>query len=458
MADGGAVSSAHDVIVLGAGIAGLAAASKLQRAGHQVTVIERTDRCGGAHKSCNIGPYTFDVGSIFYEANAELFGLADGLFEQCPAVLRRQRRIAPSGQLLHYPIEPREILRTKPWRVPLGMASMALSRLLVKPDGSLDAISRKRLGPVFFKDTGLEAYISRFHHVAPSAIDEQFFYHRMGFIEKATRFRALIKAGARSLLSKKRAGSHVRRPLHIRPRSGYAALFDPIKARLIEEGVRFRFEETLHTIERTEAGFRLQTSAGTLEAATLVSTIPLTNLHEALFGQPTSLLSLDMTTLFVSAAKLHESTGNVLFNFHETGFWKRATIYSRLYPDAETEREFLAVEVTLPQSGTHDPDAAFADFKAHVTALGIAEDLQLEGSHFLEACYPLYAKGSDQLLEQALARVTETGVITVGRQGRFEYLPTSTGVIRRVAQELEKAAIPSGDGRTPARQVAADGN
>lgn len=431
----------HDVIILGGGIAGLAAASRLQRAGHQVTIIERSERCGGAHKSINIGPYTFDIGSIFYDAQGELFTLADGLLEQCPQVMRRQRRIAPEGDVLHYPIEPREILRTKPWRVPLGVASMAWGRAFTRLDGSLDKISRQRLGSVFFRDTGLEAYITRFHHTAPSAIDEQFFMHRMGFIEKATRLKAMLRAGARSIFSKKTVNSHVRRPLYIRPQAGFDALFDPIRKRLEQAGVQFRFNETLQKIERDGAGFRLHTSAGTVRTRTLISTIPLAATYEALFDEPTGLISLDMTTLFVSAAKLHEHTGNVLFNFHGSGLWKRATIYSRLYPDAETDRAFMAVEVTIPDGGTHDPKAAFADLKAHWAALGIAEDLQLEGSHHMDDCYPLYAKGSDALLHKALQRVTDAAVISLGRQGRFEYLPTSTGVIRRVAEELERASI-----------------
>mgnify|MGYP001953894327 CR=1 FL=1 len=54
------------IAVLGAGPAGLAAAHYLCELGKSVVVIDRANHCGGTHRSANIGPYTFDSGSIFF--------------------------------------------------------------------------------------------------------------------------------------------------------------------------------------------------------------------------------------------------------------------------------------------------------------------------------------------------------------------------------------------------------
>jgi predicted NAD/FAD-dependent oxidoreductase len=49
--------------VVGAGVAGLAAARKIQQAGHVVAVFEASDRPGGRAATYRIGPYIFDHGA-----------------------------------------------------------------------------------------------------------------------------------------------------------------------------------------------------------------------------------------------------------------------------------------------------------------------------------------------------------------------------------------------------------
>lgn len=442
---GRAPAEAGTACVLGAGIAGMYAARRLVDAGYAVTIVERSAICGGAHRSCKIGAYTFDVGSIFYEPRALLFDLAPLARAACPQVLRKQRRISHDGKLLHYPIEPRDLLRQSVWRSALGGADMATSRLLVQRDGSLDAIARRRLGSTFYKGTGLRSYITRFHHLDPALIDEDFFFHRMGFIEKSTRFSHIARAAWQALLPSweaKREGA--RRPLHVRPQEGFGALFEPLRQSLERDGVRFEFESTLEAIipaDVSERGFAIVTSRGRQQFDCVVSTIPIESTYQALFGETSGLVSLDMTTLFVSAGKLSPATGNVLFNFDAAGLWKRATVYSRIYGMAPDEREYFAVEVTIPRGGKHDPAASFADFAAHMTARGLASDLRLEGESFSDAVYPLYLKGSNKLIVERLARVRATNVILAGRQGLFEYLPTSTGVIRQVGKVLDSHDI-----------------
>ncbi|MEU3568090.1 FAD-dependent oxidoreductase [Kitasatospora sp. NPDC036755] len=52
-------SRPRNVIVVGAGIAGLAAAWRLQRAGHTVTVLERDSHAGGRLSSEDVLPASF---------------------------------------------------------------------------------------------------------------------------------------------------------------------------------------------------------------------------------------------------------------------------------------------------------------------------------------------------------------------------------------------------------------
>lgn len=54
------------VVVVGAGIGGMAAAARLAKDGFRVTVVERNDQAGGRARIWQAGGYTFDMGPSWY--------------------------------------------------------------------------------------------------------------------------------------------------------------------------------------------------------------------------------------------------------------------------------------------------------------------------------------------------------------------------------------------------------
>jgi len=60
-----APATSPDVIVIGAGLAGLSAARNLSKGGKSVLVLEARDRVGGRTHSVTEGPYTIDLGAQF---------------------------------------------------------------------------------------------------------------------------------------------------------------------------------------------------------------------------------------------------------------------------------------------------------------------------------------------------------------------------------------------------------
>ncbi len=430
-----------DVIVLGAGVAGLAAASALAKTGRKVIVIDRASTAGGTHRSMNVGPYTFDVGSIFFEETSRLFDLMPQVRDDCPQVIRRQTRIGPEGQLLRYPIAVRDILDWPMSQRIRAVFDLFRHRFTVTADGGLENISIKRMGRTLYVATGLRDYICRFNHVSPAELDEDFFYKRMKFIQRATELRQMISALYKTLTARRNATKPTRKPLYIRPREGFDCLYDPIVAKLKAEGVEFAMSAQISKIARQGENYHVATQGTDFVASSLVSAIPVASLYKYLYGESAGLSSIDQIALFVSASNLSDAAGNLLFNFHPRGQWKRLTIYSRLYASDQTDREFFTAEVTVPSG--HDPDvqAAFDDLKAHLEGLGFAQDLVLEGHEIVQDAYPLYLKGYGATLQHALDRIDQTGIVSVGRQGRFDYLPTSSAVLRQVAEELDKSGL-----------------
>lgn len=439
-ADVGTDEEKQPLIVLGGGIAGLTAADRLARPGQRVVVLEGSDHLGGAHRSVEIGPFTFDVGSIFYEDNSRIFDLADELREMCPQVFRKQRRIAPDGTLLHYPIEPRDLLLWPKPRVAGALAAMMVARATKRRDGTLEGACLARLGAPFFEHTGLRNYTIRFNGMDPDQIDEEFYDHRMAFIHRSTDTASMVRSAWRALRRKSfRRGP--RKPLRIRPRGGYSVMFDMVRRSLEARGVTFVLNTPVERIVNTDSGFVVTAGGRTFEGCAVIGALPLDILHRATFGESSNLESLDLQTLFVSADCLSEQTGNVLFNFHPDGKWKRATIYSRLYPEQSGLRPHFSVERTVFPADNVDPEETFADLKSHVERLGIASGLRLEGSTVVPNAYPLYRPGHSGDASTILDRITANGVIAIGRQARFEYLPTATGVVRRTVEELEAAGL-----------------
>jgi len=79
------MSRCHDVLVIGAGIAGLMAARRLQQQGYDVLVLEKNQRVGGRMVTEHIGAGWADLGAQFFTAREEPFQvlvdqwLAEGL-------------------------------------------------------------------------------------------------------------------------------------------------------------------------------------------------------------------------------------------------------------------------------------------------------------------------------------------------------------------------------------------
>ena len=429
-----------DAIVLGAGVAGLTAAHDLAAAGLCVTVVDRAERCGGTHRSRDIGPRSFDVGSVFFEGRHPLFRMFPDAAGLCPPVARREERVAPDGTVHPYPFELREAMGW-PLSVRLRAAGDLLwRRAAMREAEDAEAFCLARLGSTIYRRSGLAHYIERFHDEPASRIDPAFCHQRMRLVLARSRWPALAASVWRAA-SRHAEPAGPPRSLRVRPREGFGLLYDAIRRDLEGRGVAFAMGAPVRRLRRERGGLVVETGRGVLRAPRVVGAMPLDAMHRAAFGEPSGLEGIDLLTLFVSAGDARGVAGNVLYNFHAGGLWKRATIYSRIYGPAEG-REHFAVEITRRARRAPDPQAGFADFRRHVGGLGLfSDDLALEGFDAVEDAYPLLGKGHGALVRRAVERLAALGVVPAGRQGRFEYLPTSMQVVARTRAHLREAGL-----------------
>ena len=106
------------VVVLGAGLAGLATAYELRRAGTAVTVIEKEDYAGGMACSWKVGPYWLDHGPHrFHSRDKQLIEHLYEILDNEVVIRERLSRIYMQGKFFHYPLKAQNVLANMPKRV-----------------------------------------------------------------------------------------------------------------------------------------------------------------------------------------------------------------------------------------------------------------------------------------------------------------------------------------------------
>jgi oxygen-dependent protoporphyrinogen oxidase len=120
-----------DAVVVGAGVAGLAAALELQNAGCEVSVVDPSDRPGGVMRTDHVSGYVIERGPNTLQVGAPMLdflrrrNLEEDLLKASPA--SRLRMIYRRGELVPVPMSPVALVRT-----PL-LGPMSKLRLLVEP-------------------------------------------------------------------------------------------------------------------------------------------------------------------------------------------------------------------------------------------------------------------------------------------------------------------------------------
>lgn len=102
-------------VVLGAGLAGLATAFELLRAGHRVTVIEKEGWCGGMARSWKNGLYWLDHGPHrFHSRDQKLIEHLYEVLDNDVVIRDRMSRIYMQRRFFDYPLKAQNVFQNMP--------------------------------------------------------------------------------------------------------------------------------------------------------------------------------------------------------------------------------------------------------------------------------------------------------------------------------------------------------
>jgi oxygen-dependent protoporphyrinogen oxidase len=262
-----------ETVVVGAGISGLTAAFHLRRSGRRVAVLEAAPRVGGAIETFAEGGWRFEMGPNTVLATDESTerlirdaGLEGEKIVTAPAGKRRYlyQGGRQGGRLVPLPGGPGSFLRTPLFPLSAKLRLLREPWIGPPPEGIEESIAqfvRRRLGGAFL-DNAVGPFVSGIYAGDPERLSARWAMPRIQALE----------SGHGSLL--RGAIARKKGPAHGRTMISFRDGLETLPRRLAREIGDVRTGVAAQRIVRTEGGFRVETSAGPLEAARVVLAVP----------------------------------------------------------------------------------------------------------------------------------------------------------------------------------------
>lgn len=182
------MSTSQTIAIVGAGLTGLTAAFYLQRAGHNVIVLERSSRTGGQIASFAREGYVFEsgpnTGAVSHPEVAELFDdLGLELLEARPEA--KARWIWHNGSFRALPSGLLSAITTPlfSWGDKLRILGEPFRRKGIDPNESVATLTRRRLGSSYLRNA-VDPFISGVYAGNPEQLVTRFALPRLYVLEQ----------------------------------------------------------------------------------------------------------------------------------------------------------------------------------------------------------------------------------------------------------------------------------
>lgn len=424
----------HDLVVLGAGPAGIGAAHRAADAGLDVVVLERLDAVGGAARSIDVAGVRCDLGShrLHRAIDPAILSRLRGLLGDDLQERTRNGRIRLAGRWLPFPLRPGALVHLPP-----GFAAAAVRDTLLAPlrrgePASFDEAVRLGLGPTM-AERFYGPYARKLWGMDPGLISAEQARRRVGAATPVDVLRRVVRGadpGARTFLY---------------PRRGFGQIFEALAEAAVGRGADLRLGATVTAVRTAPDGATVQAvgrdgTSAVVSARHVWSTLPLpvlARLHEpppppAVVAAASRLRTRAMVLVYLVAER-DRWTGFDAHYLPEA--WtpitriSEPTAYRDGHPGSHDPgdppgRTVLCAEVPCD---VDDPvwradDAALADLvRATIARLGLPDPAPVHvETRRLASAYPITPVG----FERDLAVVDDwaagrPGLLTFGRQGLF---------------------------------------
>jgi protoporphyrinogen oxidase len=258
-----------DLVVLGAGPAGVGAAYRTATAGHRVVVVERAAGPGGAAASFELDGIRVDHGShrlhpaIEPRILEDLRGLLGDELQRRP----RNGRIYLEGRWIRFPLRPADLARRLPPSFAAGAAVDAATAWVRRPRADTFAETlRAGLGPTMCRRFYFP-YARKLWGLDPSELAGE-------------QARRRVSAGSPArLLARVARGAGRSAPWFWYPRGGFGTICERLAAAAAGAGAELRYRTAAERVELGPDGASVILDGGeTLRARRVWSTLPLPTL------------------------------------------------------------------------------------------------------------------------------------------------------------------------------------
>jgi len=298
-----------DLVVLGAGTAGLTAAWRAARRGLRVVVLERAPSVGGMAASLVVAGVRVDQGSHRLHS-ATVPDLMPDLRELLGDDLqsrRRHGRLRVADRWLAFPLKGSELVTSLPRGIAMGAArDVALAPLRRGSGDSYASVLRRGLGPTVY-DAMYGPYARKLWGLEGEQIDAEQARRRVGADTAWKVLAGAVRGGRTGRGSSQGPAFHY-------PRRGFGQIVDALAEAATASGAQIQTGTEVTDVRARPDGVRVMWEGGSLQARQAFSTLPVTTLGRIARPAPSAQVVQDASGLRFRALLL-------VYLVHEGGRW-----------------------------------------------------------------------------------------------------------------------------------------